>query len=90
MLVVCTLIVGLLILPLVVILSIAVLPFSPLDAFLMGPLQMSAEAAPIGRCEILQLPSTGVEGLMHSTTYDNSLAIQACVAWVIMDRKGVG
>jgi hypothetical protein len=86
LLVVCTLILGLLILPLLAILSIAVLPFSPLDAFLMGPLQMAAEAAPIGRCEILQLPSTGGEGLMHSTTYENSLAIQACVTWVIMDH----
>jgi hypothetical protein len=90
LLVVCTVIVGLLILPLIVTLSIAVLPFSPSDAFLMGPLQISAEAAPIGRCEILQLPSTSVDGLMHSSTYENSLAIQACVAWILIDRKGVG
>jgi hypothetical protein len=86
LLAVCTLILGLLILPLLAILSIAVLPFSPLDAFLMGPLQMAAEAAPIGRCEILQLPSTGGEGLMHSTTYEDSLAIRACVAWIVTDH----
>jgi hypothetical protein len=82
-----TLIVGLLFLPVLAILCIAVLPFSPWDALLMGPLQIAAEAAPIGRCEIMQLPpSIRSKGLMHSATYEHRLAVQACVAWVLLGR----
>ena len=84
LLVLSTFAVGLFILPLIAILSLAVVPFSPSDAFLVGPLQIAAEAAPIGRCEILQLPSTGAEGLMHSSTYTNPLALDASVAWVLV------
>jgi hypothetical protein len=33
----CTLLVGLLILPLLLVLALAIVPFSPLDALLLGP-----------------------------------------------------
>jgi Putative serine esterase (DUF676) len=85
-LIVSTLILALLILPLIVVLSLAVTPFSPLDTFLMGPLQIAAEAAPVGRCEILQLPSTGAAGFMHSSTYENPLAIKECFAWILLEH----
>jgi hypothetical protein len=87
LLAVATVIVGLLVLPLITILSIAVVPFSPLDAFLMGPLQIAAEATPVGRCEILQLPSTGGAGLMHSSTYENPVALEASAAWILRDHS---
>ena len=90
LLVVCTIIVGLLILPLIVILSIAVLPFSPSDAFLMGPLRSLQRRLPLGDARSFNFPRQAVDGLVHSSTYENSLAIQACVAWILIDRKGVG
>jgi hypothetical protein len=79
-------IVGILVFPLFALLALVMMPFSPLDAFLFGPLQITVEASPVGSCRIVQLPSMKSPGLVHSSTYENALALRTIVEWVSAGR----
>jgi hypothetical protein len=82
-----TLLISLLILPSVTALSIAGAAYSPHDIFLLGTLQLTVEAAPIGTCSIVQMPSTASLGLMHSNSYENEAALTEVMKWVLRGYK---
>lgn len=78
-------VVSLLLFPLLLVLSITLLPFSPLAALLIGLLEITVEATPPGKCFVVQLPPTSALGLRHSSTYLNPIAIKATVDWIVQN-----
>jgi hypothetical protein len=73
---------GLLLLATALLLSVATIPFA-FDAWLLGAaFELSAEAAPPGIHRLLQLHAPALQGLMHSTAYQNEESLTEISNWI--------